>query len=177
MSKRTQSWVLAGLLLILAYVVLRGQSSPEGGIILANQSVPRKLDIPDPSLNLAALERIRKLEYSGTHRNIFSASAPEPVVVQQRPVEPAPQDPNPQPAGPAVLTPPFKYYGLTSDALTGHKRAFFTNGDDIWIAAEGQMIGPLFRLLNFSHTAAEVEEVATGRKATLRLEEQAAPQS
>jgi hypothetical protein len=177
MNKRTQTYVLVGLVLILAYVLLRGQGSPESGIILASQGVPPKLEIADPSLNLAALQRIRKLEYSGTHRNIFSASAPEPVVAQQKAVEPPVQVADPRPVGPPPLEPPFRFYGLTTDTLSGRKRAFFTNGDDIWIASEGQMIGPRFRLLSFGNTTAEVEEVATGRRATMRLEEQAAPPS
>lgn len=173
MKRRLQYSFLAVLLLVLAWVVARNfGDSPEIAQVFANQQYER-LDVPDPTLQLDRLERIKKLEYKGGGEDIFvhKKAAPPP---QQKVETPVVQQP-PQPTGPPPLVPPFKFFGYAGDPATGKRRGFFTNGDDIWIVEEGQMIGRSFRLLKLGNANAEVEEVSSGRKATLPLEEQAAP--
>ena len=172
MSRRTQVYVFLGLLAVLAVALLRNVvTAPEiTNVLLADEKFA-PLAVENPSLRLDKLERIRKLEYAGTGRDIFNA-APPPPPVKPQPVVTTQTSPPPPPDLPLQL--PFKFYGYASDPQTGKRRAFFTNGEDIWIAAEGETILGRFRLLRIGNTTAELEETASSKRVTLQLEQ--APQ-
>lgn len=169
MSHRVQLYVFLVLLGVLALVILNNWG---GSAEIVLRFVPEEeykvLDVDNPRLRLDLLERIRKVEYTGTHRNIFSASAPPP---------PAPKTP-PQPAvvadTPSAPAPPLqvpaKFYGYVANAQSGRRRAFFTNGEDFFIVGEGEIFLSRFRLLRIGTATAEVEEVSTGRRAVLGLD-------
>ena len=79
MSQRTQLYVLAGLvvlLVVITYFYFFRTSVPGLSGVLAADSKFEPLDVQEPSLRLDQLDRLRKLEYSGSHRNIFVAGAP-----------------------------------------------------------------------------------------------------
>jgi len=75
--RRIQIVVFVVLLVVLAWVVSSrlGRGPELGAVLFANEKF-EPLAIQDPTLRLDLLERVRKLEYKGTHRNIFSASLP-----------------------------------------------------------------------------------------------------
>ena len=54
-----------------------------------------------------------------------------------------------------------------------HRRAFFAtnNNEDVFIAGEGDTLMGRFRVVKLTNTTADVEEVSSGRRATLILEE------
>ena len=49
--------------------------------------------------------------------------------------------------------------------------AFFTSGDDVFVVAEGDKFLNAFRLIHIGNESADVEEISTGRHATLLLVE------
>ena len=171
MSSRLKAYALVALLLVLAWV-MTGQFRQARRVIAgqgAGVFVP--INVADPTLRIDDIAASQKREYQGQGRNIFSYAS-----VRQQQVAPLPvkADPNPavnDPPKPPPLTAPFKFYGIATNAATGRRRAFFTNGDDIWIAEEGQMIDRRFRLVSIGNTSAEVEEVSTGKRVTVALEE------
>jgi hypothetical protein len=169
MSKRIKAYALAVLLVLLAWVLVRQlQDSPQ---VIAGQAGARftPIDVDDPTLRIEDIAALPKRDYQGKGRNIFHYGR-APVVqapVEQRPVEQVEIRAQP----PAPAPPPFKFYGIASNPASGRRRAFFTNGDDIWIAEEGQMIDRRFKLVSIGNTSAEVEELATGRRVTMPLEE------
>jgi len=169
MSRRVKLIVLMALLAVLAvllYFNLRG--SPELAQVLAgSQRLPPPLDIPNPTLRLDLLAKISKLDYSGTRRDIFSPALPPPPTP---PANPPPRTEISQPSGREPLVVPFRYFGYVENARTGRRRATFTNGEDIWIAAEGEMLLGRYRVLRIGNDSAVVEEVSTGRRATLVIE-------
>jgi len=87
---------------------------------------------------------------------------PEPVIVA--PPAPAPIPP---------LTVDAKYFGYVSDTRGSHRKAFFAtaNNDEVVIAGEGDTLLGHFRVIRISIASADVEEVSSGRHATLILEE------
>lgn len=173
MKQRRQIYVLAGLLVILAGVVLYvTQGGSTIAIALGGDEKYKAMDVIDPALRLDRLENIRKLAYPGMKRNIFSAELPAPP----QPKTPLPPPPT-QPAAPvvAVLELPFKFYGLAVDPRSGKRRAFFTNGEDVFIASEGDTLLTRYRLLRIGNTTADFEEIGSGLKATLTLEQPAVP--
>src|ERR1700721_3585196 len=79
MSKQTQIYVLIALVLIAAYVFYAERSSGPGiSGVLASDTTFRPLDVEEPHLRLDLLDKIKKLDYSGSHRNIFIFGPPPP---------------------------------------------------------------------------------------------------
>ncbi|HEV7968305.1 MAG TPA: hypothetical protein VGP19_12080 [Candidatus Acidoferrales bacterium] len=179
MTRRTQTIVLGVLLAVLAgtaFNFYRTRYAPEEvtsqPVSLDARFTP--LGVDNPALRLDILERFLALEYKGVHRSIFSATLPPP---------PAPP-PSTQvvvapviPSGPPPLTVDAKYFGFVSDYGGSHRRAFFatTNNEDVIIAGEGDTFMGRFRVVRLTNTTADVEEVSTGRRATLTLEEPPTP--
>ena len=169
MSERTKIGILIVLGVILAlatFYAVKGES-PVAVAAGTSSAAYKPIAIENPALHLDRIERLRKLEYHPTGRDIFSASLPPPPVDKRLAVLPVgPPQPPPEPA----LVVPFKYYGFTADAVTKHRRAFFTNGEDVFIAAEGESIQGKFRVVTIGNTWAEVEEISTSRRQRLTME-------
>jgi hypothetical protein len=174
MKQKGEIVVLGLLLAVLAGTVVyfyRAKSSSAdpapSSVSLDAKFTP--LNVDNPALRLDILKRFLALQYKGVHRSIFSATLPPPPAppVSKQPVA-APV----VPAGPPPLTVDAKYFGYVSD-FGGHRRAFFatTNNEDIIIASEGDTLMGRFRVIRLTNTSADVEEVSTGRRATLTLEE------
>src|SRR5277367_5958786 len=174
MSQRTQVYVLAGLVVLLAAVIYYWEfnraSVPGFSGVLAADTKFEPLDVQAPGLRLDQLDRLRKLEYSGSHRNIFVAGAPPPPkpTVPTTPVvvgDPYPQPPPPPPP----LQIPAEFFGYASQSKSGKRVAFFTSGDDVLVVAEGDKFLNTFRLIHIGNESAEVEEISTGRHAMVPL--------
>ncbi len=177
MSTQTQKYVLGTLLGVLALVTAwnwRSGGSPLVTVFTAETRIER-FPVVNPTLRLDKLKEISKLEYEGKYKDIFQYVADKKPLPSEapKPADTAPTVPVKAPEPP--WAPPFKFYGFVVDGRTGRKRGFFTNGDDIWVAAEGETIQARCKLLRLGIRDAEVEEIATGRRATLPLEEGAAP--
>jgi hypothetical protein len=103
----------------------------------------------DPALHLDKLALSEQMEYMGTGRNIFSAqSAPariETPLTGARPggpvVNAAPTVPEKPKAPPIDL----KYFGYTL-AKDKSLQAFFSRGDDIFIARSGEIIDHRYKV-------------------------------
>ena len=174
MTKRTQIYVLAGLiglLLVVLYFYVFKTSVPGLSGVLAADTKFEPLDVQEPSLRLDQLERLRKLEYSGSHRNIFVAGAPPPP--KSAVAEAAAKivgDPYPKlPPPPPPLQIPAEFFGYASQSKSGKRVAFFTSGDDVLVVAEGDKFLNTFRLVHIGNESADVEEISTGRHATVPL--------
>jgi hypothetical protein len=176
MTQRIKFIVLAVLLVVLAGTVFNfyrtSSSSTETApppVSLDARFTP--LGVDNPALRLDILKRFLALEYNGVHRSIFSETLPPPPAPpppkQQANVIPGP------PPGPPPLTVDAKYFGYVSDFGGSHRRAFFAtpNNDDVIIAGEGDTFMGRFRVVRLTSTTADVEEVSSGRRATLTLEE------
>ncbi|MDR3721659.1 MAG: hypothetical protein P4L00_08665 [Candidatus Acidoferrales bacterium] len=173
MSERTKIGVFAGLLVLLAVVTYfyafdRTAVPGLSGVFAANTKF-EPLDVQEPGLRIDELDKLRKLEYAGSHRNIFVAAPPPiPKPVSQVPVEPQPVGPK-LPPPPPPLQVPAEFFGYASQPHSGKRVAFFTSGDDVLVVAEGDKFLNAFRLLHIGNESADVEEIATGRRASVAL--------
>ncbi|MBI1749900.1 MAG: hypothetical protein HY234_06855 [Acidobacteria bacterium] len=167
MTQRFQLYLLLVLVTVLAGVTLYNWNrSPELVAVFGGDEKFEPLSVENPFLRLDKLERIRKLEYNGSRRSIFTAQLPpppHPVVAKND--TPAAQLPEPP------LTLPVKFFGYATDPNSGRKRAFFTNGEDVFILSEGETLQNRFRLLRIGNTSADFEEMQSGKRATLPLEQ------
>jgi hypothetical protein len=173
MTRRTQIFFLIGLGVVLSaalYNWYRGDSPSSSGV-LASDLKFQPLNVQEPRLHTELLERIRNLEYSGSHRNIFVAEPllPAPGTVQAVP-KPVERFVGPQlPPPPPPLQVPAEFFGYATRTVSGKRVAFFTSGDDVLVIPEGDTFLGRFRLIHIGNDSADVEEIATGRHATVQL--------
>jgi pyruvate/2-oxoglutarate dehydrogenase complex dihydrolipoamide acyltransferase (E2) component len=130
----------------------------------------------DPSLHFDKLAESEGIEYSGTGRNIFSAeSAPIPIPKPLAPVRPngaaaaaAQNTPPPPPKPPAI---DLKYFGYSQDE---HKqlKAFFSHGDDIFMAKTGDIVDHRFKIGVIRPLNVEVTDLAYNNTQTIGISPQ-----
>lgn len=169
-SKTQKETILLALLLVgiaAVYFFYFRQDSPAANFVAASTDVKfQPIGVENPALKLDELRKLHQQEYTGRHRNIFSEALPPPVnPVDARKPQPGPQLPPPPPP----LTLDVKFYGYVDDPSTGQRRAFFTNGDDVYIVGIDQLLENRYRLLRVGNDSADVEEVGTGRRTTLAM--------
>jgi len=172
---RYEVYVLAALLLVLAVVasryLLHSDSVGIAGGVFASNSKFTPLDVPDPSLRLDLLQKIRHERYAGQDRNIFSAEPLAPRHAARRVADvQTPQMPAPPPPPPPLIV-PASFYGIVTDVATGRKEACFSTGADNapLILPEGGTLLNQFRVLKIGSNSVEVQEISTGRTTMMVL--------
>jgi len=171
MKQKQQITVLVGLLAVAAavfYFDQRGPGLPGGG---PSSQAPSPLLIENPSLRRDKLRVSQETQYKSSGRDLFSEVV---AVVRAKPAAPKadpPQGPMPPPP-PPPLTLPVKFYGY---GAVPTKRAFLTDGDQIFIVGEGDTLLGRFRILRISNANLDFEEISSGIRGTAPLEQQAAP--
>jgi hypothetical protein len=175
MTRRNQ--IALGLLLaVLALLVLVIYSNRQP-VAIAVASGARQTFVPiaveNPALRLDLIENLKKFQYAGPRRNIFSTMAtpaPAPVEVAAAPIVAAPPVPLP---GPAPLVVPATFFGRVTDRASGSQRAFFSEGDNVYVVGLGDTLMNRFRVVQIGDSTTEVEEIASGRRTTLTMEKPA----
>jgi len=133
------------------------------------------LSVENPRLHHDRLEQARKTGYSSSGRNPFSPVAPPPrIVVPKTPKVRDPYGPqkpvDPPPPPPPTL--PAKFFGFGTVPNGKVRRAFLTNGDEVYIVPEGEVLMNRFRIIRIGNASLEFEEISTGRRGTAPLEDQ-----
>jgi hypothetical protein len=172
MAKRNQVYVLIGLLLIAAYVFYSERNEGPGvGGVLASDTSFHPLNVDEPHLRLDLLDKIKKLDYSGSHRNIFIFGPPPPPPRTEAQIEAenfrrqGPQKPPPPPP----VTVPGQLFGSAYMSKSGKRVAFFLQGDDVLVVEEGSVFMDRYRLDKINNDSADVEETSSGRHATVQM--------
>ncbi|MFI5056966.1 MAG: hypothetical protein ACHQLQ_02170 [Candidatus Acidiferrales bacterium] len=176
MNQKSQ---IAVLLVLLVVAGLVWHFRPANPAVIADtaafvQNYP-PLAVDNPQLHWWKLESSRKAEYKSNGRNIFSPVAPlAPVAPVKQEQQPAEQNAAAPPA-PAVSSPPalpVKFFGYGTVPVGAARRAFFTDGDEVYIVGEGETLLGRYRILKIGNANLEFEEISTGRHASAVLEEQ-----
>ena len=121
----------------------------------------------DPTLRYDWLKASEDTKYEGKGRNIFVAEAepiPQPV---KSPVLDEPKDntpPLPPPPPPINL----RFYGFASSQGTA-KKVFLSEGEDIFIAGEGDIIDRRYKVLRIMPMAVEIEDVLNNNRQQIPL--------
>jgi len=172
-KKQKRITLLAGLGLVFLYIIyISNRPSEIAQVVSSADEKFRPIAVENPALKLELLERLKKLQYQGSHRNIFSSVAPPPASAVPPPgIAPPPITAPSGPSGPAPLVVPATFYGFVTDAQTGMRRAFFMEGENVYIIAVGEMLLGRYRLIQIGNSSVELEETSSGRRATLTMEE------
>ena len=127
----------------------------------------------DPTLDEAAMLRTESLVYSGTGRNIFSSMSAPPMVIpnnvpKARPGVVLPVMP-PMPVGPPPPPPiNLKYFG-TAVRLNGRRQAFLLQGEDVYLASEGDIVARKYRIVSIGTNNIQVEDLVYKDTQTIPL--------
>jgi len=138
---------------------------------------PQLLSVDNPQLHKDGVEKARKTDYKSSGRNIFSRELPPPPA-PPRPPAPKPGDPNYQPPvpiappAPQVSKLPVKFFGYGTVPNGTARLAFFSDGDDVYVVKEGELLMNRFRIQKINNTNLDYEEVSTGLRGTAPLEDQ-----
>ena len=86
-----------------------------------------------------------------------------------------PSTPPPSPPPPPVAPPPpitLKFYGYSTPRADGQKRAFFLDGDDIFVAGENELVRSRYKIVRIGVNSAVVEDTTNKNQQTLPLVEE-----
>jgi len=123
----------------------------------------------DPTLDLALLGQSEEIKYAGNGRNIFVAGSlpiEPPKKNGTTDVESATlrQPPPPPPPPPITL----KFFGF-ANRPGETKKVFLSQNEDVFIAAEGEIVDRRYRVLHILPNAVEVEDVINNNRQSLPL--------
>jgi hypothetical protein len=118
----------------------------------------------DPTLRYDWLKASEDTKYQGAGRNIFRAEVeiPKPIVPVQKPVAIVPQGPPPPP--PINL----KFFGFANKPGEP-KRIFLSQGEDVFIAGEGDIVDRRYKILHITPVSVEVEDVLNNNRQSIPL--------
>ena len=161
-----------GFLVRMVVVLSAGQPSASAANPPEQQGpqarrVPKGAQAPasnrlDPTLRLDLLKTSEATEYKGSGRNIFAEyAAPAPL---PKPI-PDPRTDNRPPSPPPI---PLKFYGFASKPGEP-KKIFLSSGDDVFIAAEGEIVNRRYRVLRIGVNSVEIEDVLSNNRQTIPL--------
>ena len=131
------------------------------------------LGVENPGLHHDKLETSRRTEYKSGGRDLFSESAPPPPVSKK--MDPAPQQIQPLPPPPPplpTLPPTMKFFGYGTAPNGTSRRAFLTDGEQVFIVAEGDTLLGRYRVIKIGNASLDFEEISTGRRNSVPLQEQ-----
>ena len=144
----------------------------------------------DPTLKLNLLAKVQSVEVQGGSRSLFQFSA-APVAAPDTKTDVGPIHPVARMIGPELLPKPvvapppppppppppitLKFYGYSTPRADGQKRAFFLDGDDIFVAAEGELIKKRYRVVQIGVNSVIMEDTEhKNNRQTLILQQEQA---
>jgi hypothetical protein len=179
MKQQKQIALLASLLVLAAvtwYFSSKKPAAAAGGASIMQNYPP--MAVENPQLHLDKLESSRKTEYANSHRNIFSPVAPPTAaeIKQQQKIQEQQQQVQTQqainaPPPPPALPPNVKFFGYGTVPNGTARRAFFNDGDEVYIISEGETLLGKYRILRIGNASLEFEDVSTGRRGIAMLEQ------
>ena len=176
MNQKTKIAMLCVLMLAAAgvfYYDSKGPSFSDKTLLFTSKPYA-PLPVENPALQRWKLDASRSTEYKSSGRDLFSLTLPPPT--RQRVPERAP-DPPP----PIVVEPPpslpanMKFFGYGTVPNGTSKRAFLSDGEQVYIVGEGDTLLGRFRILRIGNASLEFEEVGSGRRNSTPIDEQGAP--
>ncbi|MFQ5926081.1 MAG: hypothetical protein ACE5MH_01460 [Terriglobia bacterium] len=167
MKEKGKFVVLVALVALLVGLNLRrgressSPASPRNG---AEEAEREDKAIPDVRLRVDLLRKPPSRVKVG--RNIFeyhvravpALAAPTPVAVSA-------------PTGSVRSPAPLRFYGFVEDSRSGQKRVFLTDGEEIFIVAEGETLLRRYRVARVRATSIELEDLVGGRQWVVPLEQ------
>ena len=121
----------------------------------------------DPTLRYDWLKASEETKYEGTGRNIFRAEVeiPQPVMNPVKQPEVVDNTPPPPPPPPPIN---LKFFGFASHPGEP-KKIFLSQGEDIFVAREGDIVDRRYRIVHITPNAVEIEDVLNNNRQSIPL--------
>lgn len=123
----------------------------------------------DPTLRFDLLKASEDTKYEGAGRNIFRAFVEIPHIVQAPQTDHqtvGPQLP-PQPPPPPPID--LKFYGFAISRPGEAKRVFLLQGEDVFIAKEGDIVDRRYKVVHITPNAVEILDVLSNNRQSIPL--------
>jgi len=176
MSKKSsiQSGALAVLVLVAGGLWYRAGTSAGASDSDATPGMAyRPMSVENPRIHWERLTDTQETQYKSTGRDIFNwllpAPPPPPPVHIAGPGDSDYVAPVIPPPPPPRL--PLKFFGIGTSSKGSTRRAFLTDGSEVYVVAEGDIVFGHFRILKINPAGLEFEEIGSGRRALKPLEE------
>lgn len=124
----------------------------------------------DPTLDLKLLSQTEGIKYAGNGRNIFVLGSVAQIETPKRNGVTGPEVGVVR-APPAIQPPPpitLKFFGFASRPGEA-KKVFLSQGDDVFIGSEGDIVDRRYRILHIAPNAVDVEDVLNNNRQSLPL--------
>jgi len=124
----------------------------------------------DPTLDLNLLAQSEDIKYAGNGRNIFVAGSlptiekPKRTGATDRAQASISLPPAPPPPPPINL----KFFGFANKPGEA-KRIFLVQGEDVFIAGEGDIVDRRYRVVHITNTSVEMEDVLNNNRQSIPL--------
>jgi hypothetical protein len=76
---------------------------------------------------------------------------------------------NNRPPTPLPVVINLKFFGVLSETVQKQRQGFFADGDEVYLASEGALVGNRYRIVRIGDSTAEVEEITTKTRRQLNL--------
>jgi hypothetical protein len=126
----------------------------------------------DPTLDVSLLKQSEEIKYAGNGRNIFvagSVATIEPLkgngTTDHKKVEVAFHMPQAIPQAPPIT---LKFFGFENEPGEP-RRAFLSQGEDVFIAGEGEIVNRRYRVLRIGPNSVEMEDVLYNNRQNIPL--------
>jgi hypothetical protein len=142
----------------------------------------------DPTLRTELLARLERVQITGGTRSLFDFSnmptavavnnGPRMIPAPRKPVTPKPfVGPMERPPDPPKIVPqppqappiPLKFYGFISGDRGGNRRGFFLDGEEIVVAAEGELIKKRYKVVRIGLSNVTMEDTQYQQQQTLPI--------
>jgi hypothetical protein len=181
-GSKTKQWIAIALVLGAIFMVTRAfltnGGAPEPAAVTETPvkgTADSGEESLDPRLHLDLLATSEAVKYEGEGKNIFRATAEvaipavkvSPLLAkqQQEAAAKAAQIANVPPPPPPIN---LKFFGF-SDKPGEKPKAFLSQGDDVWIAREGDVVNRHYKIVRISPGAVEVEDLLNSNRQSIRL--------
>jgi len=178
MSERNKGIALAALVVVavLVWYYERSGNSAASASAEAGEMSYKPLAVENPALQRDKQRASQNTEYKGNGRDLFSEVAPPPpeerkvAVASHAPMGPTIPPPPPPPTLPGNM----KFFGYGTIPNGTAKRAFLSDGDNIYIVGEGDTLLGRYRVTKIGNANLDFEEIASGRHGSTQLTEEPA---
>ena len=132
----------------------------------------------NPEIRWWEVEKRRKAEYKASGVDLFSQVVPpspddlRKAAADAAKIADAHKNDPPPPPPPLELPGNLKFFGYGTVPTGTARRAFLTDGDEVYIVSEGDTLMGRYRILKINNASLEFEEVGSGRRGQKMLEDQ-----
>ncbi len=123
----------------------------------------------DPTLRFDLLKASEDTKYEGAGRDVFRVFVEPPPRLVAPVVKTQAQVPTGPPPPPPLPPIDLKFYGFAISKPGESKRIFLINGEDVFIAKEGDIVDRRYKVVRISPNAVEILDVLSNNRQSIPL--------